>query len=46
MPIPKYILQQLYPDIVRLRVTPDEPAEGPPAIAEARPRGSAGRTPT
>jgi RecB family exonuclease len=40
MPIPKYILQQLYPDIVRLRVTPDEPAEGPPAIAEARPRGS------
>jgi hypothetical protein len=28
------------PDIVRLRVTPDEPAEGPPAIIEQRPRGS------
>jgi hypothetical protein len=40
MPIPKYVLQQLYPDIVRLRVTPDEPAGGPPAIVEARPRGS------
>jgi hypothetical protein len=31
-----------YPDsgLVRLRVTPDEPAEGPPAIIEQRPRGS------
>src|SRR5438128_6713579 len=31
-----------YPDsgLVRLRVTPDEPAEGPPAIVEQRPHGS------
>jgi hypothetical protein len=31
-----------YPDsgLIRLRVTPDEPAEGPPAIVEQRPRGS------
>jgi transcriptional regulator with XRE-family HTH domain len=29
-----YILQQLNSGIVRLRVTPDEPAEGPPAIAQ------------
>jgi hypothetical protein len=31
-----------YPDsgLVRLRVTPDEPAEGPPPIVEQRPRGS------
>jgi hypothetical protein len=31
-----------YPDsgLVRLRVTPDEPTEGPPAIIEQRPRGS------
>jgi hypothetical protein len=28
------------PPIVRLRVTPDEPAEGPPAIVEQRPHGS------
>jgi transcriptional regulator with XRE-family HTH domain len=28
------------PPIVRIRVTPDEPAEGPPAIQGARPRGS------
>ena len=28
------------PPLVRLRVTPDEPTEGPPAITEARPRGS------
>src|SRR5438309_6160506 len=28
------------PPIVRLGVTPDEPAEGPPAIVEQRPRGS------
>jgi hypothetical protein len=40
MPITPYIRQQLYPDLVRLRVTPDEPAEGPPAIIEQRPRGS------
>jgi hypothetical protein len=26
--------------VYRLRVTPDEPAEGPPAITEQRPRGS------
>jgi hypothetical protein len=39
MPTP-YIRQQLYPGFVRLRVTPDEPAEGPPAIVEQRPRGS------
>ena len=39
MPITPYIRQQLYPDIVRLRVTPDEPAEGPPAIV-SRPPGS------
>jgi hypothetical protein len=32
-----YIRQQLSSGIVRLRVTPDEPAEGPPAITEARP---------
>jgi hypothetical protein len=35
-----YIRSQLYPGLVRLRVTPDEPAEGPPAIVERRPRGS------
>ena len=34
-----YILSQLNSGLVRLRVTPDEPAEGPPAITE-RPRGS------
>jgi transcriptional regulator with XRE-family HTH domain len=28
------------PSVYRLRVTPDEPAEGPPAIVEQRPRGS------
>jgi hypothetical protein len=28
------------PPLVRLRVEPDQPAEGPPAITEARPRGS------
>src|ERR1700750_1883193 len=28
------------PPIFRLRVTPDEPAEGPPAIVEQRPHGS------
>ena len=35
-----YIRQQLSSGLVRLRVTPDEPAEGPPAITEAPPRGS------
>jgi hypothetical protein len=40
MVITPYIRQQLYPGLVRLRVTPDEPAEGPPAITEQRPRGS------
>jgi hypothetical protein len=34
-----YIRSQLNSGLVRLRVTPDEPAEGPPAITE-RPRGS------
>ena len=34
-----YIRSQLNSGIVRLRVTPDEPAEGPPAITEAPPRG-------
>jgi hypothetical protein len=34
-----YILSQLSSGLVRLRVTPDEPAEGPPAITEAPPRG-------
>src|SRR5436309_6858094 len=28
------------PPLVRLRVEPDQPVEGPPAITEARPRGS------
>jgi hypothetical protein len=35
-----YIRQQLNSGLVRLRVTPDEPAEGPPAITEQRPPGS------
>jgi hypothetical protein len=35
-----YIRSQLYPDLFRIRVTPDEPAEGPPAIIEQRPPGS------
>jgi hypothetical protein len=35
-----YIRSQLSSGLVRLRVTPDEPAEGPPAIIEQRPRGS------
>jgi hypothetical protein len=35
-----YIRSQLSSGLVRLRVTPDEPAEGPPAIVEQRPRGS------
>jgi hypothetical protein len=39
MPYPLY--QHVYPEIVRLRVTPDEPAEGPPAITQ-RPPGSRG----
>jgi transposase len=34
-----YIRSILYPGLVRLRVTPDEPAEGPPAITEVPPRG-------
>jgi hypothetical protein len=38
--VTRFIRQQLNSGIVRLRVTPDEPAEGPPAIAEQRPRGS------
>jgi hypothetical protein len=39
MPTP-YIISQLYTPVVRLRVTPDEPAEGPPAIVEQRPNRS------
>jgi hypothetical protein len=39
MPTP-YIRSQLSHGLVRLRVTPDEPTEGPPAIVEQRPRGS------
>jgi hypothetical protein len=37
-----YIRSQLNSGIVRLRVTPDEPAEGPPAIIEQRPPGARG----
>src|ERR1700748_1476236 len=32
-----YIRSLLYPGLVRLRVTPDEPTEGPPAIVERAP---------
>jgi hypothetical protein len=39
MPTP-YIRSQLSHGLIRLRVTPDEPTEGPPAIVEQRPRGS------
>jgi uncharacterized protein YerC len=39
MPTP-YIISQLYTPVVRLRVTPDEPSEGPPAITAQQPRGS------
>jgi transcriptional regulator with XRE-family HTH domain len=35
-----YIRQQLSSGLVRLRVTPDEPTEGPPAITGQRPRSS------
>jgi hypothetical protein len=35
-----YIGSQLSSGLVRLRVTPDEPAEGPPAITEQRPNRS------
>jgi hypothetical protein len=35
-----YIRSQLSSGLVRLRVTPDEPAEGPPAITEQRPNRS------
>jgi hypothetical protein len=35
-----YIRSQLSSGLVRLRVTPDEPAEGPPAIGEQRPNRS------
>jgi hypothetical protein len=35
-----YIRSQLSSGLVRLRVTPDEPAEGPPAIVEQRPNRS------
>jgi hypothetical protein len=40
--MPYRLYQHVYPEIVRLRVTPDEPAEGPPAIIEQRPPGSRG----
>jgi hypothetical protein len=40
MPYPFKILPQFDSGLVRLRVTPDEPAEGPPAIQGYRPRGS------
>ncbi|MEA2883547.1 MAG: hypothetical protein QOH32_2803 [Bradyrhizobium sp.] len=36
MPISPYIRQQLYPGLVRLRVTPDEPAEAPPLVPKQR----------
>lgn len=39
MPITPFIRDQLYTPIVRLRVTPDEPAEPPPAIATQRAPG-------
>jgi hypothetical protein len=38
MPYP--FARHVYPPLVRLRVTPDEPAEGPPSIVEQRPPGS------
>jgi hypothetical protein len=39
MPITPFIRDQLYTPIVRLRVTPDEPAEPAPAIAAQRAPG-------
>jgi len=36
MPLTPYIREQLYTPIVRLRVTPDEPEQRPPAIARPR----------
>jgi transcriptional regulator with XRE-family HTH domain len=39
MPITPYIRDQLYTPIVRLRVTPDEPVEPPPAITAQRAPG-------
>ena len=39
MPITPFVRDQLYTPIVRLRVTPDEPAEPPPAIATQRAPG-------
>src|SRR5690606_18520262 len=39
--LPRMILPRTPPALTRLRVKPDEPAEGPPAInADSRPRGS------
>jgi hypothetical protein len=38
MPYPLY--QHVYPDIVRIRVPPDEPAEEPPPITRERPSSS------
>jgi hypothetical protein len=39
MPITPYIRDRLYTPIVRLRVTPEEPAETPPAITAQRAPG-------
>lgn len=39
MPITPYIRDRLYTPIVRLRVTPEEPAEPPPAITAQRAPG-------
>ncbi|HXO68127.1 MAG TPA: hypothetical protein VN838_04115 [Bradyrhizobium sp.] len=39
MPITPYIRDRLYTPIIRLRVTPDEPAEAPPAITAQRAPG-------
>jgi uncharacterized protein YerC len=40
MMLTSYIISQLYTPIARLRVTPDEPVEAPPAITAKRPPGS------
>lgn len=40
MPLPYNIGPHVPPSIVRLRVTPDQPTEGPPAIIAQRPPGS------
>jgi hypothetical protein len=40
MPYPFTFVPYTDSGLIRIRVTPDEPAEGPPAIQGARPRGS------